>query len=84
MRKDNPQQLFLIDENGKKLKIWKGYMEPGKKYGVNLSTRNVMYRYGGDIYFKPALENLIYKIEMCIRDRLSMYALLCRKRHLSP
>ena len=63
MRKDNPQQLFLIDENGKKLKIWKGYMEPGKKYGVNLSTRDVMYRYGGDIYFKPALENLIYKID---------------------
>ncbi|EXZ22501.1 hypothetical protein M086_3777, partial [Bacteroides fragilis str. S13 L11] len=49
--------------NGKKLKIWKGYMEPGKKYGVNLSTRDVMYRYGGDIYFKPALENLIYKID---------------------
>ena len=63
MRKDNPQQLFLIDENGKKLRIWKGYMEPGKKYGVNLSTRDVMYRYGGDIYFKPALENLIYKID---------------------
>lgn len=63
MRKDNPQQLFLIDENGKKLKIWKGYMEPGKKYGVNLSTRDVMYCYGGDIYFKPALENLIYKID---------------------
>ena len=37
----------------KKLKIVERSMEPGKKYGVNLySTRDVMYRYGGDIYFR--------------------------------
>lgn len=63
IRKDNPQQLFLIDGNGKKLKSWKGYIEPGKKYGINLSTRDVMYLHGGSVYFKPALENLVYKID---------------------
>lgn len=47
-------------------------MEPGKKYGVNLSTRDVMYRYGGDIYFKPALENLIYKIDANRKNDIGM------------
>ena len=69
MRKDNPQQLFLIDENGKKLKIWKGYMEPGKKYGVNLSTRDVMYRYGGDTCLgKACYEKCKFKYDRSSAD----------------
>lgn len=39
-------------------------MEFGKKYGVNLFICDVMYCYGGDIYFKFVLENLIYKIDV--------------------
>ena len=61
--RDNPLQLFLTDEIGKELKVWQGYVEKYKSYKALMSTRDLMYNYQGAVYFKPAFENLIYRID---------------------
>jgi hypothetical protein len=61
-RKDKPLQLFIIDSIGKPVSQMKGVIEKNKKYGINLSTRDFMYIFDGNTYFKPALENVVYKI----------------------
>ena len=61
--RDNPLQLFLTDETGKELKVWQGYVEKYKSYKALMSTRDLMYNYQGAVYFKPAFENLIYRID---------------------
>lgn len=57
-----PYQLYVISLNGKPVYKFKGPIEEGKKYGLNLTTRDYMYVFKGDTYFKPALENKVYKI----------------------
>lgn len=61
--KQSPDQLFFIDTEGKSLGKMKGYIEEGKRYGMNLTTRDYMYIYDGVTYFKPALENVVYRID---------------------
>lgn len=57
-----PYQLYVISSNGKPVHKFKGVVEEKKKYGLNLTTRDYMYVFNGDTYFKPALENKVYKI----------------------
>ena len=57
-----PYQLYIITSTGKPVYKFKGQIEEGKKYGLNLTTRDYMYIFNGDTYFKPALENKVYKI----------------------
>jgi hypothetical protein len=58
----SPFQLFTMDTLGKSVGKIKGYIEKGKKYGLILSSRDYMYHYDGITYFKPALENMVYKV----------------------
>ena len=61
--KQNPVQLYLIDSRtGKTAGKWRGLLEDNKKYGLILTSRDFMYHYAGQLYFKPALENVIYKM----------------------
>jgi hypothetical protein len=59
---NDPLQLFIIDSVGKPISGMKGYVEKNKRYGINLSSRDFIYEFDGETYFKPALENLVYKI----------------------
>lgn len=43
--------------------MWQGYVEKYKSYKALMSTRDLMYNYQGAVYFKPAFENLIYRID---------------------
>lgn len=61
--KKSPDQLFVVDMEGKQQGKMKGYIEEGKRYGINLTTRDYMYIYEGNTYFRPALENVVYRIE---------------------
>lgn len=61
--KQNPVQLYLINsQTGKLVNKWRGRLEEGKKYGTILTSRDFMYNYNGQLFFKPALENVIFKI----------------------
>jgi hypothetical protein len=59
-----PYQLYVVDSEGKLLHKFKANMKEGEKYGMNLTTRDYMYVHKGETFFKPALENVIYKISL--------------------
>ena len=82
--RDNPLQLFLTDETGKELKLWQGYVEKYKSYKALMSTRDLMYNYQGAVYFKPAFENLIYRIDGREKRRLpgSLIVQVMRMKYL--
>lgn len=58
--KKNPHQLYVMDKNGKETNKWKGFIEEGKRYGIILSSRDFMYTFNGETFFKPALEDVVY------------------------
>ena len=61
--KANPIQLYMVDsQNGKTVSKWRGHLEENKKYGVILTSRDFMYNYDNSLFYKPALENVIFKI----------------------
>ena len=61
--KANPIQLYMVDsQNGKTVSKWRGHLEENKKYGMILTSRDFMYNYDNSLYYKPALENVIFKI----------------------
>lgn len=67
-----PYQLYVVGLNGKPVHKFKGYIEEGKKYGLNLTTRDYMYVFNGDTYFKPALENKVYKVSKATPKKKSL------------
>ena len=61
--KANPIQLYMLDsQNGKTVSKWRGHLEENKKYGMILTSRDFMYNYDNSLFYKPALENVIFKI----------------------
>lgn len=61
--KANPIQLYMVDsQNGKTVSKWPGHLEENKKYGMILTSRDFMYNYDNSLFYKPALENVIFKI----------------------
>lgn len=61
--KANPIQLYMVDsQNGKTVNKWRGHLEENKKYGMILTSRDFMYNYDNSLFYKPALENVIFKI----------------------
>ena len=61
--KANPIQLYMVDsQNGKTVSKWRGHLEENKKYGMTLTSRDFMYNYDNSLFYKPALENVIFKI----------------------
>lgn len=61
--KANPIQLYMVDsQNGKTVGKWRGHLEENKKYGMILTSRDFMYNYDNSLFYKPALENVIFKI----------------------
>ena len=57
--KANPIQLYMVDsQNGKTVSKWRGHLEENKKYGMILTSRD----YDNSLFYKPALENVIFKI----------------------
>ena len=61
--KANPIQLYMVDsQNGKTVSKWRGHLEENKKYGMILTSRVFMYNYDNSLFYKPALENVIFKI----------------------
>lgn len=61
--KANPIQLYMVDsQNGKTVSKWHGHLEENKKYGMILTSRDFMYNYDNSLFYKPALENVIFKI----------------------
>lgn len=61
--KANPIQLYMVDsQNGKTVSKWRGHLEENKKYGMILTSRDFMYKYDNSLFYKPALENVIFKI----------------------
>ena len=61
--KANPIQLYMVDsQNGKTVSKWRGHLEENKKYGMILTSRDFMYNYDKSLFYKPALENVIFKI----------------------
>lgn len=61
--KANPIQLYMVDsQNGKTVSKWRGHLEENKKYGMILTSRDFMYNYDNSLFYKPALENVIFKI----------------------
>ena len=61
--KENPIQLYMVDsQNGKTVSKWRGHLEENKKYGMILTSRDFMYNYDNSLFYKPALENVIFKI----------------------
>ena len=61
--KANPIQLYMVDsQNGKTVSKWRGHLEENKKYGMILTSRDFMYNYDNSFFYKPALENVIFKI----------------------
>lgn len=61
--KANPIQLYMVDsQNGKTVSKWRGHLEENKKYGMILTSRDFMYNYDNSLFYKPALENIIFKI----------------------
>lgn len=61
--KANPIQLYMVDsQNGKTVSKWRGHLEENKKYSMILTSRDFMYNYDNSLFYKPALENVIFKI----------------------
>lgn len=61
--KANPIQLYMVDsQNGKTVSKWRGHLEENKKYGMILTSRDFMYNYDNSLFYRPALENVIFKI----------------------
>lgn len=61
--KAKPIQLYMVDsQNGKTVSKWRGHLEENKKYGMILTSRDFMYNYDNSLFYKPALENVIFKI----------------------
>lgn len=61
--KANPIQLYMVDsQNGKTVSKWRGHLEENKKYGMILTSRDFMYNYDNSLFYKSALENVIFKI----------------------
>lgn len=61
--KANPIQLYMVDsQNGKTVSKWRGHLEENKKYGMILTSRDFMYNYDNSLFYKPALESVIFKI----------------------
>lgn len=61
--KANPIRLYMVDShNGKTVSKWRGHLEENKKYGMILTSRDFMYNYDNSLFYKPALENVIFKI----------------------
>ena len=61
--KANPIQLYMVDsQNGKTVSKWRGHLEENKKYGMILTSRDFMYNYDNSLFYKPVLENVIFKI----------------------
>ncbi len=61
--KANPIQLYMVDsQNGKTVSKWRGHLEENKKYGMILTSRDFMYNYDNSLFYKQALENVIFKI----------------------
>ena len=61
--KANPIQLYMVDsQNGKTVSKWRGHLEENKKYGMILTSRDFMYNYDNSLFYKPALQNVIFKI----------------------
>ena len=61
--KANTIQLYMVDsQNGKTVSKWRGHLEENKKYGMILTSRDFMYNYDNSLFYKPALENVIFKI----------------------
>ena len=61
--KANPIQLYMVDsQNGKTVSKWRGHLEENNKYGMILTSRDFMYNYDNSLFYKPALENVIFKI----------------------
>lgn len=61
--KANPIQLYMVDsQNGKTVSKWRAHLEENKKYGMILTSRDFMYNYDNSLFYKPALENVIFKI----------------------
>ncbi len=61
--KANPIRLYMVDsQNGKTVSKWRGHLEENKKYGMILTSRDFMYNYDNSLFYKPALENVIFKI----------------------
>lgn len=61
--KANPIQLYMVDsQNGKTVSKWRGHLEENKKYGMILTSRDFMYNYDNSLFYKLALENVIFKI----------------------
>lgn len=61
--KANPIQLYMVDsQSGKTVSKWRGHLEENKKYGMILTSRDFMYNYDNSLFYKPALENVIFKI----------------------
>ena len=61
--KANPIQLYMVDsQNGKTVSKLRGHLEENKKYGMILTSRDFMYNYDNSLFYKPALENVIFKI----------------------
>lgn len=55
-------QLYKIDLEGNFISGEKGYIDSKNRYGINLTTRDLMYVFNKETYFKPALENIVYKL----------------------
>lgn len=61
--KANPIRLYMVDsQNGKTVSKWRGHLEENKKYGMILTSRDFMYNYDNSLFYKLALENVIFKI----------------------
>lgn len=75
--KANPIQLYMVDsQNGKTVSKWRGHLEENKKYGMILTSRDFMYNYDNSLFYKPALENVIFKI-LSPKKRLLVYKFDC-------
>lgn len=75
--KANPIQLYMVDsQNGKTVSKWRGHLEENKKYGMILTSRDFMYNYDNSLFYKPALENVIFKI-LSLKKRQLVYKFDC-------
>jgi hypothetical protein len=86
----NPLQLFVMDTAGKSVGKIRGHVEKNKRYGVNLSSRDFMYIYDRAVYFKPALENAVYRVlsprdkELAIRFEVGNKGIEIERNEISP
>ena len=75
--KANPIQLYMVDsQNGKTVSKWRGHLEENKKYGMILTSSDFMYNYDNSLFYKPALENVIFKI-LSPKNRQLVYKFDC-------